>query len=136
MLPYITSPLVLGLCFLALFGLAEFLYHKQKVKAEITRKIVHVGTGLLTLLFPIFLHDQWQVLFLCTAFLLILLASLQFKLLPSINSIDRVSHGSILYPVAVYGCYLAYSYADKGLFFFYLPILTLAICDPLAALIG
>jgi len=133
---YINTPILLALCFLALFGFAEFLYHKQKVKAEITRKIVHVGTGLLTLLFPIFLHNQWQVLFLCASFLLILLASMQFKLLPSINGIDRVSHGSVLYPVAVYGCYLAFSYAHQGLFFFYVPILTLAICDPLAALIG
>ena len=133
---HITSPILLAICFLALFGFAEFLYHKRKLKAEITRKIVHVGTGLLTLLFPVFLQNHWQVLFLCASFLLILLASLQFKLLPSINRIDRVSHGSILYPVAVYGCYLAYSYANMGLIFFYLPILTLAICDPIAALIG
>jgi phytol kinase len=132
----ISTLLLLALSFLGLFGIAEFLYHRRKVKAEITRKIVHFGTGILTLLFPLLLQNHWQVLLLCGSFLIILLVSLQFQFLPSINRIDRVSHGSILYPVAVYGCYLAYSHANKGLFFFYLPILTLAICDPVAALVG
>jgi len=96
---------------------------------------VHIGTGIITLLFPILLHNHWQVLFLCGSFLLILLASLKYKLLPSINGIDRVSYGSILYPIVVYGCYLFFS-AQKGLIVFYLPILILAICDPAAAIIG
>jgi phytol kinase len=129
-------PLLLAICFLLLFSLGEYLYHRKKVKAEITRKIIHIGTGLLTLLFPLLLHNHWQVLLLCGSFLILLLASLQFKLLPSINGIDRISHGSVLYPVAVYGTYLAYNQAHNGLIVFYLPILILAICDPLAALVG
>ena len=39
---HITSPILLAICFLALFGFAEFLYHKRKLKAEITRKIVRI----------------------------------------------------------------------------------------------
>lgn len=130
------TPISLALCFLGLFAFAEFLYHQKKVKAEITRKIVHIGTGLLTLLFPVFLSSHWQVLFLCGSFLIILLASLHFRLLPSINGISRVSHGSILFPVAVYACFLIYFYAHKGLVFFYMPILILSVCDPVAALTG
>jgi phytol kinase len=130
------NPFFLALCFLVLFGFAEFLYHQKKVKAEITRKIVHIGTGLLTLLFPVFLNSHWQVLFLCSSFLIILLASLHFRLLPSINGISRVSHGSILFPIAVYACFLLYLYAQKGFVFFYLPVLILSICDPVAALTG
>lgn len=130
------NPLLLALCFLTLFGFAEFLYHQKKVKAEITRKIVHIGTGLLTLLFPVFLSSHWQVLFLCVSFLIILLASLHFRLLPSINGISRISHGSILFPVAVYACFILYLYAHRGLVFFYMPILILSISDPVAALTG
>jgi phytol kinase len=44
--------------------------------------------------------------------------------------------GSIAYPVAVYGCYLAYHHYYHQYIYFYLPILILAICDPLAALTG
>ncbi|TLV02918.1 diacylglycerol/polyprenol kinase family protein [Dyadobacter luticola] len=128
--------LILAACFLALFGVAELLYHQFNVKPELTRKLVHLGTGLLTMLFPIFLTSHWQVLILCSSFLIILLLSLKFKLLPSINAIDRDSHGSILFPVAVYACFLMYTLLDKGVVIFYLPILILAICDPIAALTG
>lgn len=132
----IIPPLILACCFLALFGVAELLYHFGKVRAEWTRKIVHIGTGLLTLLFPLVLSSHWQVLFLCAGFLMILLASLKFGWLPSINAIDRFSYGSILFPVIVYLLFLIFQMAGKGLIIFYLPILILAICDPLAALVG
>ncbi|MGI8583238.1 MAG: hypothetical protein ACR2KX_13630 [Chitinophagaceae bacterium] len=127
---------ILVALFLLLFMLSEFLYHKLKVKADLTRKIVHIGTGIITLLFPLMLANHWLVLFLCASFALILILSLKFNFLKSINAIDRISYGSILYPVAVYGCYLAYDYFGKELIFFYLPVLTLAICDPVAAFIG
>lgn len=132
----IIPPLILACCFLALFGLAELLYHFGKVRAEWTRKIVHMGTGLLTLLFPVVLVSHWQVLFLCASFLVILLASLKFGWLPSINAIDRFSYGSILFPMIVYALFGVFQMADRGLIVFYLPILILAICDPVAALVG
>ena len=127
---------ILAALFLLLFVVTEFLYHKLKVKADLTRKIVHFGTGILTLFFPAMLANHWLVLFLCAGFTLILIISVKFNLLKSINSIDRISYGSILYPIAVYCCYLVYDYFGKELLFFYLPVLTLAICDPIAALFG
>jgi phytol kinase len=127
---------ILASSFLLLFGVAELLYHKLKVKVELTRKLVHIVTGLLTLLFPVMLNNHWLVLLLCSSFALILVVSLRFNLLKSINAIDRESVGSIAYPVAVYGCYLAYDYTGQNYLYYYLPILTLAICDPIAALTG
>lgn len=132
----ILNTIILAFSFLALFGIAELLYHFLKVKVELTRKLVHVGTGLLTLLFPVMLNDHWAVLFLCASFAVILVLSLRFGLLKSINAIDRESVGSIAYPVAVYGCYLAFDYFHQQYIFFYLPILILAISDPVAALFG
>lgn len=132
----ITNTMLLAGMFLFLFGLAEMLYHSLKIKAEVTRKIVHIGTGLLTMLFPVMLRNHWFVLLLCASFAIILLLSLQFNLLPSINAINRISYGSLLYPVAVYGCYRAYNYFHNNLIFFYLPVLTMAICDPAAAFFG
>ncbi len=130
------NTVILATSFLALFGVAEILYHKFHVKAEITRKFVHAVTGLLTLLFPVMLGNHWLVLLLCAGFALILILSLRFNLIKSINAIDRKSHGSISYPVAVFGCYLAFEYSGNDYDFYYLPILTLAFCDPLAALAG
>ncbi|XOV68860.1 MAG: diacylglycerol/polyprenol kinase family protein [Fluviicola sp.] len=126
---------VLGTAFLLLFGIAELLYHKFKVHAEITRKIVHIFTGVLTLLFPPMLENHWSVLALCGSFLVILLASWPLNLLPSINAVERKTKGSILYPIIVYGCFLNYNHFDNFALY-YIPILTLALCDPIAAYIG
>lgn len=132
----ILNTIILASSFLVLFGIAELLYHKLKVKVELTRKLVHTGTGLLTLLFPVMLGDHWLVLLLCSSFALILITSLKFDLLRSINAIERESVGSIAYPVSVYGCYLVFDYFNHQYIYFYLPILILAICDPIAALTG
>ena len=131
----ILNTIYLALAFLALFASAEYLYHKLKVKAEITRKYVHLSTGLLTMLFPPLLENHWLVLLLCSSFLVILLFSTQFKLLPSINAVDRDTKGSILFPIIVYGCFLLYTHYQQYIYY-YLPILILAICDPIAALVG
>ncbi|HXC05663.1 MAG TPA: hypothetical protein VNZ86_12965, partial [Bacteroidia bacterium] len=47
--------------FMVLFALSETLFYRYQVQAEISRKLVHLGTGLLTLLFPLFLTDQASV---------------------------------------------------------------------------
>lgn len=138
----IINAIILAGAFLSLFALAELIYHYFKVKAELTRKFVHFGTGILSLLFPLMLSNHWFVLALCASFALILITSLKFNLLKSINAIDRKSYGSLCYPLAVYSCFLIQSwYGEQSNFYggyliYYLPLLILAISDPLAALIG
>lgn len=131
----ILNILFLAGMFLSLFAIAEVLYHKFNIEAESTRKIVHAGTGIITMLFPVFFQSQWPVLLLCASFAIVLLLSLRFHLLPSVNAIERASYGSLLYPLSVYICFLSYTYFHDILFF-YLPVLTMAICDPIAALVG
>jgi len=132
--------IILAGAFLVLFIVAEILYHRLHVKAEITRKIVHIGTGLLTLLFPVLLSSHWWVLLLCGSFFLLLVLSMRYHLLKSIHAIDRRSVGSLVYPVIVYGCFLAWEKIEKpiqpGYSFFYVPILVMALADPAAALTG
>jgi len=60
--------LKLSVLFLLLFTVAEWLYHKAKIKADYTRNLVHTGTGLLTLLFPVYFAHLWQVSIICVAF--------------------------------------------------------------------
>lgn len=127
--------MILSVLFLLLFFIAEFLYRKLHVRSEITRKIVHAGTGILTMLFPVMLNSWVTVLILCFSFAVILFITIKAKLLPSINAIDRPSAGSLLYPASVFICFVFYK-LNNNLLCFYLPVLTLAICDPVAALIG
>lgn len=132
----ILNAIILAGSFLLLFAIAEGMYHYMHIKAELTRKTVHFGTGVLTLLFPVLLKNHWLVLFLCSSFAVILIFSLKFNLLKSINAIDRKSAGSICYPISVYICYFVYEQYNYSYHYFYVPILILAICDPIAALFG
>ncbi len=136
MKPEYIFTLYLSSTFLALFAVAEMLHVVVKIKAEITRKIVHIGTGILTMLFPVMVKDQWLVLLLCSSFAFILTLSKRYNFLKGINGIDRKSHGSISYPLAVYLTYLFYDFTGHHLLYFYLPILTMAFADPIAALVG
>ncbi|WP_353195711.1 phosphatidate cytidylyltransferase [Parapedobacter defluvii] len=128
--------LALSGAFCVLFAVAEILYHIRGSNAETTRKVVHIGTGFLALLFPVVLNSHWQVLLLCGSFAVLLWISMRYKLLPSINGIRRKSYGSLGYPVSVYISFLAYEYFGKQYAYYYLPILVLAICDPVAAYVG
>ncbi len=126
---------LLATAFLTLFGTAEVLFHKFMWKAEYTRKLVHIGTGLLTLLFPLFINEINGVAFLCFSFITILILSMKYDLLQSINGVKRKTFGSILYPIIVFVTYFVYK-QEGHLIYFYAPILTMAIADPMAALVG
>src|SRR5436309_2598679 len=121
MSPEIINTVILAASFLCVFGMAELGYHYWKIPAEATRKFVHIASGLITLLFPLLIVDPWYVLFLCASFALILIVSIYTGLLPSINAVGRQTFGSLIYPGAVFVCYLVYFYEGK-LIYFYLPI--------------
>jgi phytol kinase len=125
----------LTLAYLLLFSFTELLYRFFHVQAEITRKIVHVVTGLITLSFPLLLSDQWFVLIICATFFLLLLISPYFALFPSIFAVDRETKGDLMYPIVVYVCFLLYQYRED-INYYYLPILILAVSDPLALAVG
>ncbi len=128
---------------ISLFALAEWMYHVKKIHVEITRKIVHMGSGLLVLLFPIYFQNQWYVLLICGLFQLILVLSNTYGYLKSINAVKRKTYGSLIFHMVVYLVYLAWYYSGSRLHetvhsyvYFYLPILIMAFCNPLATLVG
>lgn len=121
--------------YLFFFLCAEIAHHKFKVKADYTRKFIHLITGIIALFFPIFIKSPLDLILLCASFAVLLVFTIKFNLLQSVNKIDRVSRGSILYPVAVVLCYM-FTYYRETYMYFFIPILTLAIADPTAALIG
>ena len=54
----ILNTTILAFAFLMLFALAELFNHiSLGVRAELTRKLVHFGTGVLTLLFQVMLKQ-------------------------------------------------------------------------------
>jgi phytol kinase len=121
--------------YFVLFGITEALYHKGNWDAEKTRKVVHVGTGLLALTFPVYLEAFWQVAFLCLSFLLLMAISERFQWFKSITGVDRKSYGSWLFAGVVMMCFYLYMIWDNKVYY-YFPLMVLSLSDPLAALVG
>lgn len=86
--------IVLSLFFL-IFWYAEFLY-KRRVPSYITRRVVHIGGGIVAALLPIFV-DLETVIILGAGFFLLLVLSKQKKWLDSIHKISDYSMGALLF---------------------------------------
>jgi len=128
---------------IGLISLAQWMHNILNVHVEITRKMVHIGSGILALFLPVFFHNQWIVLLMCGLAQLILVISLNKGYLNSINGIKRKTYGSIVFPMVVYFVYLAWYYSGsrhnqevQSYAYFQLPILILALCHPLSNLVG
>lgn len=125
----------IAIAYLVLFSSAEILYHFVHLKAEVTRKYVHIVTGLLTMLFPPLIGNHWLVLALCGSFFILLAISMRVKWFPSIHAVPRKTVGSLMYPIIVFGCFLLYQFYDQ-IEMYYIPILIMAISDPIAQVVG
>jgi phytol kinase len=133
--------IIIGLYFVINI-VSEQIYHKFKLRAESTRKIVHTSVGVLTLLFPFIFDNYLPVAIICLIFLSTAWLSKQFKFLKSINDIFRKSYGSLMDPIIAFLLFAGYDIigticCDTPQYILYvLPMLIGAFCDPIAASIG
>jgi phytol kinase len=129
----LTIIFLIGFSLLLVF--VELVYRRLQLKGEITRKFAHFSATLSTITFPYLFEDHWYVLALALIFFILLYGSRNNTYLRSIHDIDRISAGSYLLPVSVYLTFLV-SYLLNDKFLYILPILILAICDPVAGILG
>jgi dolichol kinase len=113
----------------------EIIYRRLGLKGEITRKFAHFTATLSTITFPYLFNDHWYVLIMAFAFFILLFASRHRTYLKSIHDIQRISIGSYLLPVSIYLTFLV-AHLLENKFLFILPMLVLAVCDPVAGIMG
>jgi phytol kinase len=125
--------------FLGLFA-ALTLYKKlARPHPEATRKLLHAGSGLLTLSFPFVFNERWPVLLL-TGATAILIATIKFspwwhrRLGNVVDGMARTTLGEIYFPVAVAVVFWM-SFGQTPLLFV-IPILVLTLADATGAVIG
>ncbi len=126
---------IVSISYLLLFGIGEIAFHYFKANGETSRKLVHFGSGVIGLFLPNLISNHWVILCLSIAFASILYISQRWSFLKSINSVERNTLGSTLFPLVLYLCFLENT-RQHNLLFYYTPILVLAICDPMAAIAG
>ena len=113
----------------------EFLNRRKNIASEHTRKLAHFVSALSVLLFPHVFKDEGYVLAVCATFFVLLLIANRMRLLHSIDEVGRKTGGSYLLAFSVGVIYYISVIQTNGMLFT-LPILILAICDPLAGIIG
>jgi phytol kinase len=121
--------------FISLLVFTELVYRRLELKGEVTRKFAHFTATLSTVTFPYMFSDHWYVLALAVFFFVLLYISKRRTRLKSIHDISRKSAGSYLLPVAIYLTFLI-SLKMGHRFYFILPVLVLAISDPVAGMLG
>ncbi|GBD51308.1 MULTISPECIES: diacylglycerol/polyprenol kinase family protein [Microcystis] len=123
-------------CYLAvLILIAEKLKSVFSTDGEITRKVVHIGTGNV-ILFAWWLNiPAWVGISAAILAAIIAILSYFFPILPSLNSVGRRSWGTFFYAVSI-GVLVAYFWPISHPEYAAMGILIMALGDGLAALVG
>jgi phytol kinase len=129
----ITGALWIGIPVLSLLALCEWLFRARGVDGETTRKVSHVGAGLVVVMMPWAVTSHWTVLALAFGFALVLGGSKKLGLLPSVHRVSRTTSGAEYYPVAVY---LTWLLASGDPLLYCVPMLVMAFSDTGAAIVG
>ena len=124
---------LVGISLLLVFN--ELVYRRLNPTSEITRKFAHFVSVLATAPFPYIFPSHWYILVLALLFAGGLFFTRKGKQLKSIHGVERKSIGSYLLPLSIYITFLI-SNLTENKFIYILPMLILAICDPMAAILG
>jgi len=111
--------------------LAEKLRKQKHLKAEVTRKFIHITVGSFVAFWPFFM-PAWVIYAICAAFVLVVGLSRFTKLLPSIHNVDRQTWGDIFFPIGI--ALVFFLSNDKWIFA--ASMLHLGLADGIAALVG
>ncbi len=137
MSPVLQIALALGsvATLLGLMAIVRQISHIWQIRAEVQRKLVHVGTGLYALSLPWLFPDRWPVyvLVVLTLIVMMVLRLPNSKLGKTLHGVERQSHGDLLLAVSVGVCLFL---SEDELYLYVLPIAVLALADAAAALAG
>ena len=124
---------VLGGGFLFLVVVAEVWRRLGQPKPEWTRKLVHLGGGVVSLFFPFLIESPWVVLVMALALSGMFTLAGRTGFLRSLHGVERSSRGAEYYPLAIWVVFLL----TPGRPWLYLSaVLVLAVGDAFAALVG
>ncbi len=115
-------------------GVAEFLRHRFHGSPEITRKLVHILTGLLIFFAPNVFYSGIPAILLAVTFITVNFFAIQFNLLKGMHGTNRHSYGTVYYPLSF--LILVLLFWDLAPYIISISILVLAVGDASAAIVG
>ncbi len=132
MKPELVNLVAVSLVLLGVVGTAEAL-RRLGLEAELTRKLVHVGSGVVAGSFPWLFRSAWSVAGLASVFMALMVISGRAGGLRSIHGVRRPTAGALCFPIAVAVAFAAAGDRPHA----YLPaLLVLALSDSAAVWVG
>jgi len=133
-----TAAIILTLTTLAaLLGATSWAARSGHIAAETSRKIIHVGMGLICLSFPWLFQSTGPVQLLAAIAIVSLLLIRAPRLKKSVGhglfAVSRISIGELLFPLAVAWIF---TLSDGDPLLFTIPILQLTLADAAGAIVG
>ncbi len=124
------------ICLAYIFGLiafAELLRRKFSYTSDFTRKVIHIGVGMLSWALPFLFDEPWLFILACLGFAVLNLVDWRFGFFTAMSSSHRENLGTVYFPLAAAA--VAYVFWDTP------PIMVaslmpLALGDGLAPVIG
>jgi phytol kinase len=117
--------------FLGLLGAGELASRRLKLDPEISRKLVHLCSGVVAAFLPYFMEFK-SVVILAALFIPFMLASRKVGLFPAVHRVERSTLGEIYFPL---GVGLAAALVPvRGPYVY--GILVMGIADALASIVG
>ena len=136
--PWIATAVFMA-AFLALIAALQWFQRRFTPHPELPRKLLHAGSGLLTLTFPFLFTELWPVLLMTGGSALTLAAikflkPLRLPLGSVVDGVSRTTLGEIYFPIAV--AIVFWLSRGKSPLLFCIPILVLTVADATCALVG
>ncbi|HSG47650.1 MAG TPA: hypothetical protein VLA43_07565 [Longimicrobiales bacterium] len=124
---------ILALGFLMILAGAEAWHRLRGPRVELTRKLVHLASGVPVLAFPWLFESPWTVALLSACIAGVLAIGGRTGMLGSVHGVERRSVGELLYPLAIV---LLFALGHQQPVFYFTSVLVLILADPAAALVG
>jgi phytol kinase len=98
-----TNTLGLIICFAYVFsiiGLAEGLRRWRGYGSSFTRKVIHIGVGMMSWFLPFLFTNPWPFVLACVAFMVINLLDWRYGFFSAMQSSNRSNLGTVYFPLA------------------------------------
>lgn len=95
--------LSLILCVIYIFGIigaAELLRHRLKYQPSFTRKVIHIGVGMMSWVVPFIFDSPWYFVAACLFFAVITFLDWRYHLFAAMASSDPSNLGTVYFPIA------------------------------------
>lgn len=115
----------------ALLLVNEYWWRKRNTHNEFSRKFIHITVGSFVAVWPFFL-DWDQIKLISIAFIIVVLISKKINIFKAIHSVQRPTHGEILFATSVG----ALALISQNEWIYMAAILQMSLADGFAAIIG